>query len=323
MEMLGDLLHKLLGFALPERASENAHIVDNLYNFLNLLSIVGTLGFIAVMVFFAVRYHKTQNDKSAYIPHNTMAEAIWTIVPTIIFVAVAVWGLWAYWEREKYPEDAMHINVTGKQWMWEFTYKNKDGLEASITDVLYLPVNTPIVLDMTSVDVLHSFWVPAFRVKRDTVPGMKTRITFTPNKIGEYKAYCTEYCGTSHSRMRATVKVVSKERFNKWLNYEIKEANISDPVELGSRLFNRKGCTSCHSVGSNKIIGPGLANLFGKKREFSNADSVVADNEYIRESILNPNAKVVKGYPAKMNSFAGQLSEKEIGYLIDYIKTLK
>ena len=321
MRFLGDVLQLLFGFTLPEQAAENVHLVDDLYNFVTLLSIVGFFGLMGVMTYFIIRYHRSQNDKSAYIPHNALAETLWTVIPTIIFLGIAFWGLWAYFEKERIPENAMEIGVVGKQWQWEFTYK-KGNLEANVSDVLYVPVNTPVVLNMTSTDVLHSFFVPSFRIKRDTVPGMRTRVTFTATKKGDFKVYCTEFCGTAHSKMRATVRVVSEERFNRWLTREIKEANISDPVELGFRAFSRN-CSTCHSAGTDTIIGPGLEGLWEKKREFENADSVVADAEYIRESILNPNAKVVKGFPAKMNSFSGLLTEKEIDNLIEYIKTLK
>lgn len=321
MRFIGDILQKLFGFTLPEQASKNAYLVDDLYNVIMLLSIVGFVGLMAVMTYFIFRYHRSQNDKSAYIPHNALAETIWTVIPTIIFVGIAVWGLFAYFEAEKVPNDALKIKVTGKQWLWEFTYE-KDGLEMNTADVMYVPVNKPVVLEMTATDVLHSFFIPSFRVKRDTVPGMKTRVTFTATKKGDFTIYCTEFCGTSHSRMRGIVRVVSEERYNRWLAREIKEANISDPVELGSRVYARN-CATCHSAGTDSIIGPGFQGLWGAKREFSNADSVVADAEYIRESIIAPNEKVVKGYPAKMNSFAGLLSEKEIDYLISYIKTLK
>ncbi len=321
MRFLGDILQALFGFSLPEQAAKNVHMVDDLYNFIMLLSIVGFIGLMGVMTYFIIRYHRCNNDKSAYIPHNFTAELIWTVVPTIIFVGIAVWGIIAFDKMEHVPDNAYKIEVTGKQWMWEFTYK-KDNLEVNVPDVMYVPVDTPIVLEMTATDVLHSFFVPSFRIKRDTVPGIKTRVTFTATKKGDFKVFCTEYCGTAHSKMRAIVRVVSKARFNKWLNREISEANISDPVELGLRLYSRN-CATCHSTGSNKVIGPGFQGLYGKKREFSNADSVVANDEYIRESILAPNTKVVKGYPAKMNSFAGMLSEKDINHIIEFIKTLK
>lgn len=315
------LLHVVFGFTLPERASETAHLVDNLYNVVMALSFVGFFGLMGVMTFFIVRYHRSQNEKSAYIPHNATAEFIWTVIPTIIFVGIAVWGLFAYFEMERVPKNAYKINVTGKQWMWEFGYK-KDNLEFATADVMYVPVGKPIVLEMTATDVLHSFYVPSFRIKRDTVPGMITRVTFTATKKGDFKIYCTEFCGTDHSRMRGIVRVVSEARFNKWLNREVKEANISDPIELGSRLFIRN-CATCHNVDSSTKIGPGLANIFGSERKFSNAEATIANEEYIRESIIAPNVKIVEGFPGKMNSFRGLLSEKEISNLIDYIKTLK
>ena len=324
MEKISELLYTLFGFSLPEQASTQAHLVDDLYGVVMILSIVGFVGLMAAMTFFIVRYHKTNNDKSAYIPHNTLAETIWTVIPTIIFLGIAVWGLWAYYEMNKVPDNAYKIKITGKQWLWEFGY-NKDGKEAAVTDIMYIPIDTPILLDMTSTDVLHSFNIPSFRVKRDTVPGMRTKITFTANKLGDYRIYCTEYCGTSHSKMKATVRVVTKKRFQKWLNFEIKEANITDPVELGSRLFQRKGCASCHSIDGSTIVGPTLLGVYGKAREFTDGSTIPAANaEYIRESILKPQAKIVKGFSGvKMNSFAGQLSEKEIDQLIEYLKTVK
>lgn len=322
MGFISEILALLFGWTLPERAAQGAYLVDDLYNSVMLLSVIGFFGLMGVMVFFVVRYHRSQNDKSAYIPHNALAETLWTVIPTIIFVGLAVWGIWAFYERERAPEDAMVVKVTGKQWLWEYTYE-KDGKQFSSVNTMYLPVNKPVVLDMTSVDVIHSFYVPAFRTKRDTVPGMRTSYSFTPTELGDFVIFCAEYCGTSHSAMRGVVKVVRQDRFDAWLDRQIKEANISDPVELGARLFNRKGCASCHSVSGERVIGPPLNNLVGNEREFEGGGSAVADLAYIRESLLNPNAKVVKGYPAQMNSFAGQLSEKEIDYIFEYLKSLK
>ena len=323
MEKISELLYMLFGWTLPEQASKQAHLVDDLYGVVMIISIVGFVGLMSAMTFFVVRYHRSNNDKSAYIPHNILAETIWTVIPTIIFLGIGVWGLVAYYKMNEIPDDAYKIQVTAKQWMWEFTY-DKDGKEASATEMMYIPIDTPILLDMTSVDVLHSFYVPSFRVKRDVVPGMRSKISFTATKLGDFKLFCAEFCGTSHSRMRGTVRVVSKERFNKWLNFEIKEANISDPVELGSRLFQRKGCTSCHSVDGSVIIGPSLKGIYGRQSEMQDGTKILADAEYIRESILKPQAKIVNGYSGvKMNSFAGQLDEKELGYLIKYLETLK
>lgn len=327
MRFIGDVLQKLFGFSLPEQASANAYLVDDLYNFVMILSVIGFFGLMGVMTYFIVRYHRSNNEKSAYIPHNALAETIWTVIPTIIFVGIAVWGLWGFLEAEKVEDDAMKIHVTGKQWMWTFTYHEDDvnskGSEFKIPHMMYIPVNTPVQLKMTATDVLHSFYVPSFRVKRDTVPGMETYINFTATKTGDFRIFCTEFCGTDHSRMRGTVRVVSKERFEKWKARQLKEANITDPVELGSRVFNNN-CATCHNVDNKTKIGPGLAGLFGSERQFESAESVVADEAYIRESILAPNAKKVKGFAnVQMNAFGGILSEEEIRYVIEYIKTLK
>jgi cytochrome c oxidase subunit 2 len=322
MRFIGDILQMLFGFTLPEQASTTAYLVDDLYNVIMLLNVVGFFGFTAVMIFFVVKYHRSHGNKSAYIPHNALAETIWTVIPTIIFVAIGVWGLMGFYYMEKVPDNAYKINVTGKQWMWTFTYK-KDDLEVKVPHIMYVPVNTPIVLDMTATDVLHSFYVPSFRIKRDTVPGMVTRVNFTATKTGDFKIYCTEFCGTDHSRMRATVRVVSKKRFDKWIARQIKEANISDPVELGSRVF-ANNCATCHSTGPDTIIGPGLEGIFGSNRDFVKEASVIADEAYIRESILSPNAKKVKGFANKqMNAFRGILSDDEIRFVTEYIKTLK
>lgn len=322
MGMVSEILYKIFGFSLPERAMDNVYLVDDIYSVIMLISILGFFGLMGVMVFFVLRFHKSQNDKSAYIPHNTFAETLWTVIPGIIFVGIAVWGIWAFYEKETAPENAMVVKVTGKQWMWEYTY-SKDGQEFSTSDTLYLPINTPVVLDMTSVDVIHSFFIPSFRTKRDTVPGMRTQIYVKPNTLGDFTIYCAEFCGTAHSKMRGIVRVVSKKRFNKWIDRQIKEANITDPVELGSRLFLRKGCNSCHSVDGSRIIGPSFKGLWESERVFEDGSKTIANAEYIRESLLMPNKKVVKGYPARMNSFQGQLSEKEIDYLIEFIKTVK
>ena len=211
--------------------------------------------------------------------------------------------------RDMYGEIIRHYKNTN------YTLEEK----GSVTRPKY---NTPIVLEMTSRDVLHSFYVPSFRVKRDTVPGMNSYLSFTPTKKGDFNIFCTEFCGTSHSRMRGIVRVVSKERFEKWANREYKEANITDPVELGYRIYS-KNCATCHSTGANRIIGPGFQGLYGKKREFVNGEAEVANDEYIKNSIYYPGQKIVKGYDNKMNAWEGVLTDKDVEHLIAYIKTLK
>ncbi len=326
LDFLQGLADLFFGISLPEDAAVNAHLVDTLFNWVLVISIVGFIGLMGVMTFFIVKYHRSQNEKSAYIPHNAAAETVWTVVPLIIFLAIGIFGLFEYFKMNKVPENAYKINVTGKQWAWTFTYAKK-GDEGKIisfdkNDIMYVPVNQPILLEMTATDVLHSFYVPSFRIKKDTVPGMNSYLTFTATKEGDFTIFCTEFCGTSHSRMRGVVRVVSQERFNKWINREFSEASITDPVELGYRVYS-KNCATCHSTGSNRVIGPGFQGLYGKERSFESGAGVTANEEYIKESILYPAKKIVKGYPNKMNAFAGILSDEDINHVIAYIKTLK
>ena len=189
MEKISELLYMLFGWSLPEQASKQAHLVDDLYSVVMIISVLGFIGLMSAMTFFVVRYHRSNHEKPAYIPHNTLAETIWTVIPTIIFLGIGAWGLIAYYQMNEIPDNAYKIKVTAKQWMWEFTY-DKGGKEAAVTKMMYVPIDTPILLDMTSVDVLHSFYVPSFRVKRDLVPGMRSKISFTATKLGDFRLYC-------------------------------------------------------------------------------------------------------------------------------------
>ena len=322
MNFIFDVMQKLFGFTLPEQAAENVHLVDNIYNAIMLLSVVGFVGFVVVMIYFVLRYHHTQNDKSAYIPHDARLETLWTVIPTILFVGIAIWGLYAFFGVHKIPENAYKIKAIAKQWSWEFEYEY-EGKKFATANIMYVPVDTPVVVEMTSTDVIHSFFVPSFRVKKDVVPGMRTYASFTPNKVGDFRLFCAEFCGTNHSEMVGHIKVVPQKRFNRWAKREAQEANITDPVLLGARLFERKGCTTCHSTDGSIKVGPSFKGLWGRTSEFSDGTSQVVDAAYIRESILAPQAKVVKGFPNSMNSFAGQLSETEIDSIIEFIKTIK
>lgn len=322
MNSFFEILHKLFGFTLPERAAEGVQYVDNLYNFIMFVSVVGFVGMVGVMIYFVIRYHHTQNDKSAYIPGSHVLETIWTAIPAALYIGIAIWGLVVYFDHTRVSKDAYKVNVIGKQWAWEFQYEH-NGQKFSTLDVLYVPVDTEILLDMTSTDVVHSFFIPSARLKKDVVPGMRTLLTFKPTKLGDMQVFCAEFCGTSHSRMLATIKVLSKKKFEAFLERESKNANVSDPVELGARLVQRKGCFACHSADGSRIVGPTFKGLWGRETTTEAGEKITVDADYIRESIIAPQAKVVKGYPNSMNSFAGQLSEEEIDSIIEFLKTIK
>lgn len=302
----------------PEQASEVARHFDTLYEFLLLSSLVACVLVIGGMIYFAFAYkRKSFNDKTAYISHNMTLEFLWSFIPFILFMVVFAWGWWVYREMRYAPKGAIEIHVVGQKWSWNFLYKSgkKSAKE------FYVPVNTPVKLIGTSKDVLHSMFLPAFRTKQDIIPGRYTSIWFDAKKEGSYNFFCTEYCGEQHSGMLAKMHVVSKKKYEEWLeNDPYKGLSLA---KIGENVFTTK-CSICHNANAEKKIGPGFKGLFGSNRSFLVASSVDADENYIRESVLKPNAKVVKGYnKGVMPTFAGQLSEQEMTGLVEYIKSLK
>ena len=302
---------------MPPQASTFASGVDSLYEFLVIASLISCALVIGGMVYFAMKYkRKTANDKTAYIPHNTFLEFLWSFIPFVIFMVVFAWGWIIYHDMRTAPKGAFEIHVVGQKWYWDFLYKS--GKKSS--NEFYVPVDTPVKLIMTSRDVIHSFFIPSFRIKQDVVPGRYSSLWFEATKTGQFQVFCTEYCGDGHSAMLAKVNVMPKDEFETWLQTNpYKGMSIA---EIGGKVFQQK-CTACHNASTEKKIGPGLAGLFGKERVFENQASLIADENYLRESILYPRKKVVKGYPNAMTAFLGQLSEEELTGVIEYIKELK
>ncbi|PIS10665.1 MAG: cytochrome c oxidase subunit II [Bdellovibrio sp. CG10_big_fil_rev_8_21_14_0_10_47_8] len=304
---------------MPPQGTKIAEEYDNLYAFLLWASLIGSMILIGGMIFFVVKYkRKTDHDKTPYISHNTFLEFIWSFIPLVIFLGVFVWGWHLYHEMRTMPENALEVNVFGRQWSWEFAYKSgkTSGKE------FYVPVNTPVKLIMTSKDVLHSFYIPSMRIKQDVVPGMYTTLSFNAEKLGDYQIFCAEYCGTTHSGMLGQMHVVSQADFEKWLQENEEGMTLA---EKGQKYFTDKGCVACHSVDGTPKVGPSWKGVFGlKEHEMDDGQKVSVDENYVRESILNPNAKVVKGYPkGVMPTFQGQLSEDQLNALIEFIKSLK
>lgn len=304
---------------MPPQASEFAPKFDALYGFLVIISVIACILVIGGMVYFAIKYRRrSDTEKSAYISHNTTLEFLWSFIPFVLFMIVFVWGWVVYHDMRNMPEDAFEVHVVGEKWRWDFLYKS--GRRA--TGEFYVPVNEPVKLIMSSRDVIHSFFVPSFRIKQDVVPGMYSALHFTATKEGSFNVFCTEYCGDGHSSMLGRVNVVSRERFNQWL--------LDDPyrdmsiVEIGQQVFQGR-CTVCHHVGSQeRLVGPGLLGLYGRERVFTDGSRRIADENYIRESILYPDDEIVEGYsPHQMPSFQGQLDEQELLGLVEYIKSLQ
>ena len=306
-------------FWLPRSLSTESFRVDELYNFLIWGSVLCFVAIVGLMIYFAIKYRKTpKNTKAAkHVVHNTALELSWTIIPLIIVMFIFSWGYRDYLKLSIPPADAMVVNVTGKKWFWQFDYAGK-----SMLNELVVPVGRPIKLMMTSEDVIHSFYIPNFRVKKDVVPNRYSMIWFEAKETGLFQVFCTEYCGDGHSAMLATLRVLSQADYDKWLS----ESELSSDIpldQLGKKLYEAKACNTCHSVDGSAKVGPSWKGVFGKSRPLASGLSVIADENYIRESITAPQAKVTKGFAPVMPTYAGLLKDREILAIIEYIKTLK
>lgn len=307
---------------LPEQASEFAPSVDWINNLITDISVFFTVAIVGSMIYFAIKYKKRNNvdHETPAIEGSHALELVWTIVPTVICIFVAAYGYIIYDDLRHVPENAMTINVQGQKWKWDFQYSNGK----KTTNEFVVPVDEPVRLVMTSTDVLHSFFVPAMRVKNDVIPKQYTYLWFKPVKTGVYRTFCTEYCGTNHSAMLATLRVVSRAEFDRWLEDDsdaLRQARLK-PSDLGKELYVSKTCNICHSLTGTPGIGPSFLKIFGQEEEMADGSKVKVDENYLRTSIVNPNAQIVKGYAPAMPSFAGQLSEDEILGLIEFIKTV-
>ena len=299
----------------PHQATTTAHRVDLLLTYLfDVCGVVGIL--VAVLLIgFAVRFRRRPGAPvPAEMRGNRALEITWSILPIGFFLSFFVWGAIIYLDAFRAPDDATIVYVVGKQWMWKFQHP---GGQREI-DTLHVPVGRPIKLVMTSEDVIHSFFVPDFRVHMDVLPGRYTSVWFTATRPGEYHLFCSQYCGTNHSKMTGKVVVMQPDDFQHWLD---KKAEGSRAME-GQKVFLRYRCASCH-VGTGTARAPELGGLFGRDVPLQDGRVVTADEEYIRESILDPSAKIVAGYQNIMPTFRGQISEDEIIQFIAWLKTLK
>ena len=302
--------------AFPSPATPISTEVDQMYFFIHALSLGCGLLIVGVFILFAVLYRRKNNSKAtASVHHNTLLEWTWSIIPFFIFMFMFAWG-WVVFDKMRTPyKKALEIHVYGQMWNWDYVYKN--GRKTA--EALYVPVNTPVKLIMTSRDVIHSFYVPAFRIKQDVLPNRYTALWFKAIKKGLFNVFCTEYCGTGHYSMLSKIHVMSLEDWEKWISTDPYEG--LSMVEIGQKVF-RGRCTACHQTTTQKMIGPGLAGVFGSLRHFEEHESIKADENYIRESILNPSVRVVKDFPDQMTPFAGLLQEEEMTGLVEYIKSL-
>jgi cytochrome c oxidase subunit 2 len=304
------------GFQLmPDSASTLAGEVDMLYFFLIAVSIFfATLIFFLIYIF-AVRYRRRSEDEiPKEIPGLLKLELLWTVIPFILVMVVFAWGATLYFDMYTPPDDAIEIYVVGKQWMW---YIQHPTGQREINE-LHIPAGQAVKLTMATEDVIHSFYIPAFRIKKDVVPGKYSTMWFQATKPGQYHLFCAEYCGTKHSEMIGRVIVMEPADYQNWLS----GGAASEPLEIvGERKFQQYACQTCHEQKAG-ARGPALVGLFGKTVELQGGATVKVDEGYIRESILNPNAKIAAGYKPVMPTFKGQLSEVELLQITAYIKSL-
>lgn len=300
---------------IPRQASTYAEWVDPLFYILVAMTVVMVTGIFIVLGIMAWKFRYIEGENRPSKPlESVMLEITWTVIPTIVFLGFFVWGVILYNRYLTVPkEGTVEIEVVAKQWMWKLRHS---GGRREVNE-LHIPVGVPIELTMTSLDVLHGFYVPSFRVKQDVVPGRYTKLWFEPTKTGVYKLLCAEYCGTDHSTMGGAVYVMEPDDYAEWLAGGPKKS----PVEAGEFLFALRGCATCHS-GLPGSRGPDLNGVFGSEVRLMTGETVTADDAYMVESILDSAAKIVEGYTPLMPNFSNQLSSEEVTNLVAYLKSI-
>lgn len=303
-----------------DQATPHAGRVDALFLFLVAISVLVSLGVVTMVTFFILKYRRGKEaDRTNPVETHHKLELTWTIIPLIIFLGMFVWAGRLYFQMYDVPADAMEIYVIGKQWMWKFQHPDTGQLE--VND-LHVPVNRPIKLTMTSEDVIHSLYVPAFRIKTDVVPGRYTTVWFEASETGNYHLFCAEYCGTSHSGMIGQVIVMPEDEYLAWAGGSPTGSQPASAAQAGEQLFSKVGCIACHKLDGTPGVGPSLAGVFGRPVKLTNGETVTADEAYLRQSILEPATQVVEGYQPVMPPYQGQLTEDQVLQLIAYIKSL-
>lgn len=322
---------------MPKQASTVAPQVDNLFYFILWVSIFFFMLITVLTVIFVIKYrHREGHTATATPSHSTALELTWTVIPTILVLMMFYFGFKGYMDMAVAPPNSVEVQVLGQTWSWSFTYPN--GYTHSKPE-LHVPKGVPVRLVLTSQDVIHSLYIPNFRLKKDAVPGRYNRMWFQATEVGEYPLYCAEYCGTQHSEMLGKVVVhpvdpkevnpngsdAEKMTFAEWLATESDwEKKGVSPVEQG-RIFWDGRCKQCHSVDGSSGTGPTFKDLWGREEEMADGTKILVDENYVLESIINPNAHIVKGFasPSAMPTFKGQLKEpRDINAIIEYLKTI-
>jgi cytochrome c oxidase subunit II len=304
------------GFPLqPPAASSIAHEVDHLFYFLTAVTLFFTFLIFGLIFYFMVKYRRrSEDEKPPVVKTSTALEMTWTIIPTIICAIIFVWSTSLYFENARPPNASMEIDVIGKQWMWQL--QHPEGVRE--INALHVPVGVPVKLTMTSQDVIHGFYIPAFRIKKDVLPGRYATIWFQATKVGTYHLFCSQYCGTGHSAMIGWVYVMTPRAYAHWLAGDPPTESMAT---AGEHLFTQLGCDTCH-LADNSGKSPSLVGLYGHSVKLRDGRTVTADESYMRNAIVHANSMPLLGYSPVMPSFQGQINEQQLLQLIAYIKSL-
>ena len=305
---------------LPLEASTTARDIDNLYIFITLLSVFFFVLVGGLALLFASKYRRRgPNDVTPHITHNLKLEIIWSVVPLLICIVVFFWGYRGYLRANVPPGEAMEIQVSAKKWIWTFEYP--DGMRS--LNELHVPVNRAVRLVMQSEDVIHSFFVPNFRIKHDVLPNRYTEIWFEATKPGTHQVFCTEYCGKGHSDMMAKIVVEDEASYQKWLVEGDEQLKTMPLPELGKLIYESRGCSTCHALDGTRGQGPSWKGIFGQTHTMTDGQKMVVDENYIRTSVLEPQKMIVQGYEGIMPTYQGLLRPRELSGVVEFIKTLK
>jgi cytochrome c oxidase subunit 2 len=312
--MLSFLLFQVPMF--PEQASTTAPKIDAVSFVLTALSVFFSVAVALALTYFAIKYRRgSRADRSHPIAGSLRLELAWSVIPLIMALAVFTWAASVYFDVVHPPEGSTEVYAVGRQWMWFIQHPTG---QREINE-LHVPVGQPVKMIMTSQDVIHSFFVPAFRIKQDVVPGMFTQTWFQATKPGKYHLFCTEYCGTEHSMMRGTVTVLEADDYAQWLRTNTVQESMA---QGGERLFREYGCSGCHA-GNGSVRAPVLNGVYGKPVPLDTGETVIADDMYIHDSILQPQKQIVGGYDPIMPTYQGQIKEQDLMQIVYYIKSLR
>jgi cytochrome c oxidase subunit 2 len=300
-------------------ASNFVYGVDKVFLIILAISFFFMIAITAVMIYFVIKYNRKKNIPAVQVKDNTNLEIAWTVIPLLLTLLMFYYGYAAYLPMRQPPKNAMVIATTAKMWKWSFKYEGDKQ-----SDTLYVPLNKPVKLTLTSLDVIHGMFIPAFRIKQDVVPGRPNFVWFIPQQTGEFNIMCSAYCGVLHSSMLAVIKVVPENDFNTWL--AALSTTSTAPLNAGLDILQKNGCVACHSLDGTKIVGPTLKGLYGSEVDVTTdgkEHKVKADDEYIKTSINDPDKDIVVGFSkGLMKSYKSLLKDEDIKKINDYLKTL-